>query len=79
MQAMINLMQHSIAGDQLAFGLGLIQSAKFRKEANMGFKMRKTTYVDFDIDRSKLVSLSKAAEIIGMSLPGVIRAIERGH
>lgn len=44
----------------------------------MGFKMRKTTYVDVDIDRSKLVSLSEAAEIIGMSLPGVIRAIERG-
>ena len=44
----------------------------------MGFKMRKITYVDVDIDRSKLVSLAEAAEITGVSLPGVIRAIERG-
>lgn len=44
----------------------------------MGLKMRKTTYVDVDIDRSKLITLTEAAEIIGMTLPGVIRAIERG-
>lgn len=44
----------------------------------MSFKMRRITYVDVDIDRSKLVSLSEAAEMIGMSFPGGIRAIERG-
>ncbi|MEJ2600593.1 MAG: hypothetical protein P8Z00_19825 [Anaerolineales bacterium] len=44
----------------------------------MGFKMRKTTYVDVDIDRSKLMTLTEAAEMIGITLPGVIRAIERG-
>jgi len=34
--------------------------------------------VDIDIDRPKLITLTEAADIIGMSLPGVIRAIERG-
>lgn len=44
----------------------------------MTFKKRVVKYEPVDVDLAQLVPLAEAARMLDMSMPGVIRAIERG-
>ncbi len=44
----------------------------------MAYKKRVTTYVEVDVQPGELVTLADAAKMLDMSMPGLIRAIERG-
>lgn len=43
------------------------------------FKKRVISYEVVDLPRADLVTVAEAAELTGLSMPGVIRAVERGQ
>ncbi len=44
----------------------------------MRYKIREVSYRDAEISPKEVIPVSEAAKILGLSMPGVIRAIERG-
>ncbi len=42
------------------------------------YKLREICYTEIDLDPADLLSLSQAARVLGMTSPGVVRAVERG-
>ncbi len=45
----------------------------------MPYQMRETSYKHADLERADLLSIQEAADALGMTLPGVIAAINRGE
>lgn len=44
----------------------------------MGYKIKVTGYQTANLTESEVMSISEAARVLDMTMPGVIRAIERG-
>jgi len=42
------------------------------------YKIREVTYQEIDIDRGQLMTMAEAGRMLGITLSGVISAIERG-
>jgi hypothetical protein len=45
----------------------------------MAYLVKTTGYQPLDIDRDDLLSISEAADVLGLTLPGLIAAMNRGE
>ena len=44
----------------------------------MSYEVKKTRYEPADVAEEELITIKDAAELLGMTMPGVIAAIQRG-
>jgi hypothetical protein len=45
----------------------------------MTYRIKRVSYEEIELDRADLMTLTEAAEILGLTLPGVISAMDRGR